>query len=93
MLNLYLISLDTEHAKYYMKLYVLLYVDGTVNLAESPEECQATMNAMYLNRTFWNLKVNPAKTKIVIFSKIKVDPKFNIAGEPIKVESEFSYLD
>ena len=41
---------------------MLLYADDTVLLAESAEELQAALNAMFLYCKTWNLSVNPTKT-------------------------------
>jgi hypothetical protein len=40
--------LDTEEIAVYLRLYLLLYADDTVILAESKEELQAALNSMYL---------------------------------------------
>ena len=53
--------------KFFLKLYILLYADDTVILAESREKLQAALNAMYLNCSLWDLEVYPSKTKITIF--------------------------
>ena len=55
----------------YFILYVLLYADDTVIFSESHAKLQAALNGLYLYCQTWNLTVNSAKTKIVIFSKKK----------------------
>ena len=60
------IFLDTEDISVYLKLYLLLYADDTIMLAESYVELQAALNAMYLYCKSWKLAVNASKTKIVI---------------------------
>ena len=62
----------------YLKIYVLLYADDTILLAESPEELQAALNSMNLYCNDWNLKINVSKTKVVIFSRgeIRKHPYF-----------------
>ena len=40
--------LDTEEMSVYLRLYLLLYADDTVILAESKEELQASLNSMYI---------------------------------------------
>ena len=59
-----IVSLVPEQAS-----YMLLYTDDTVLLAESAEELQAALNAMFLYCKTLNLSVNTAKTKIVVFDK------------------------
>ena len=66
---------DTDDVEVYFKLYLLLYADDTVILAESQEQLQAALNSMYLYCQTWKLQVNPAKTKVVIFSKRKIKEK------------------
>ena len=48
---------------------MLLYADDTVLLAESAEELQAALNAMFLYCKTWNLSVNPTKTKKKLYLK------------------------
>ncbi|MEW8548698.1 MAG: reverse transcriptase family protein, partial [Candidatus Thiodiazotropha sp.] len=86
--------LDTNEVEFFLKLYMLLYADDTVILAESPDELQAALNAMYLYCKTWNLAVNPTKTKVVIFSKSKLKdtPIFTYYGQVLNVESDFCYL-
>ena len=49
---------------------------------------------MYLYCETWKLEVNPAKTKVVIFSKrnIKEKPAFIYNGENVSVVADFVYL-
>ena len=72
----------------------MLYADDTVILAESKEKLQAALNSMYLYCQTWKIEVNPAKTKVVIFSKrkIKEKPAFTYHGENISVVDDFVYL-
>ena len=60
---------DNDDAEVYFELYLLLYADDTVVLAESKEQLQAALNSMYFYSQTWKLEVNPSKTKVVIFSK------------------------
>ena len=85
---------DTDDVEVYFKLYLLLYADDTVILAESQEQLQAALNSMYLYCQTWKLQVNPAKTKVVIFSKrkIKEKPVFTYNGETLAVVDDFVYL-
>jgi hypothetical protein len=79
------IFLDTEDISVYLKLYLLLYADDTIILAESHVELQAALNTMYLYCKSWKLEVNASKTKIVIFKKrissLDVNPVFTFNGE------------
>jgi hypothetical protein len=62
---------DNNDIEVYFKLYLLLYGDDTVTVvfAETAAELQSALNAMYLYCETWKLKVNAAKTNVVIFSK------------------------
>ena len=53
----------------YLKLFILLYAEDTVLMAESPEELQMLLDAFDDYCTIWKLKVNVDKTKIMIFSR------------------------
>ena len=78
----------------YLRLYLLLYADDTVILAESKVELQTALNAMYLYRKTWNLEVNASKTKAVIFNKRKISdkPVFSLNGAILNVVDDFAYL-
>ena len=54
-----------------MKLFLLLYADGTVIFAESQQELQQILKLFEHYCNIWKLKVNISKTKIVVFSKTK----------------------
>ena len=79
-----------------LKLYVLLYPDDTVILAEFHIELLSALNAMYLYCKTWKLEVNASKTKIAIFRKRSckdiVNPVFTFNGEVIDIEDDFTYL-
>ena len=62
---------DNDDIEVYFKLYLLLYADDSVILAESQDPLQAALNSMYLYCQTWKLEVNPIKTKVVIFAKKK----------------------
>ena len=86
--------LDTEEIAVYLRLYLLLYADDMVILAESKEELQAALNSMYLYCKTWDLEINASKTKIVIFNKRKITekPVFTLNNEILNVVDDFTYL-
>ena len=49
-----------------LNLFLLMYADDMVILAESAEELQAMLNTLHYYTTKWNITVNVEKTKIVI---------------------------
>ena len=53
-----------ESAHILLKLFVMLYADDTVILAETADDLQ---NALYCDT--WKLHINNSKTKIVIFAR------------------------
>ena len=59
-------------------LFILLYADYTIVLAECPEDLQRGLDMLKIYCKFWGLDINVRKTK-VIFSrgKIRKMPKFN----------------
>ena len=78
----------------FMRLYVLLYADDTIILAETADELQDALNGLAEYCKKWHLKVNIAKTKIVIFSRGKVRkyPKFLMDSNEIEVVEQYVYL-
>ena len=62
----------------YIRLFILLYADDTIILAESVLELQSALNSVkvYCDKNF--LKVNLTKTKVIVFSrgKIRKIPEF-----------------
>ena len=62
----------------FCKLYILLYADDTVLVAESQEDLQQSSNLMESYCSMWELSMNVSKTKITVFShgKIRKIPKF-----------------
>ena len=55
----------------FCKLYILLYADDTVLLAESQENQQQSINLMERYCSMWKLNINVSKTKITVFSRGK----------------------
>ena len=53
----------------FLRLYVLLYADDTIAMAETPEELQKALVAVHKYCALWKLTVNTTKTEIVIFSR------------------------
>ena len=73
----------------YIKMYIILYADDTVILAESPTELQMSLDAMQSYCNIWKLNIHTSKTKIVIISRGKVKRylKFNFRNSSIDVIS------
>ena len=54
------------------KLYILLYAEDTVKLAENPNDIQASLNEMEKYCDTFDLHINVNETKILIFSREKL---------------------
>ena len=80
---------------YMTKLFLILYADDIVILAESAQSLQNGIDLLYEYCERWKLKVNVVKTKIVIFKKSGVLPRnltFNFQGQNIEIVNSFKYL-
>ena len=86
--------LGNDDITVFFKLYLLLYADDTVILAESKDELQAALNAMYLYCKSWDLEVNPSKTKITIFcnGKFQHNYVFTYNKQVLDIDENFVYL-
>ena len=71
-------NLPDEDTEVYLKLHLLLYADDTVLMAESADDLQTALDNMAEYCKYWQLQVNTTKTKIVIFSRGKVQKKKHI---------------
>ena len=86
--------MSIENLRLYILLFVLLYADDTILLAESESDLQNSLNVFENYCSLWKLKVNVEKTKILIFTKRKrdYDYEFNLYGTNIEIVSSYSYL-
>ena len=78
----------------FLKLYVLLYADDTILIAESANDLQNSLNALHDYCTTWKLYVNMDKTNIVVFSKGKVTklPEFKYGDATVTIAHCYTYL-
>lgn len=77
------------------KINSLLYADDLIILSRSKTGLQNCLNTLSSYCKTWMLKVNPKKTKVMIFQKRprkSVDINFNIGTEPIEIVQEYTYL-
>ena len=72
-------KLETE-LEIYLKIFIMLYVDDTILLAESAEDLQVQINAFGEYCDNWKMKVNVNKTKIMVygFGKLRQNLIYNI---------------
>ena len=77
-----------------IRLYVLLYADDTVIMAESEKDLQVSLESLCEYCNMWNLEVNLTKTKIVIFSrgKVKKHMDFMYGNKLVEVVDDYTYL-
>ena len=89
-----LCSIVNDELDIYLKLYVLLYADDTIIMAESAADLQTALTRLHEYCTQWDLKVNISKTNVVIFSKGKVRkyPVFKIGEDIVDVKPDYVYL-
>ena len=87
-------KLQTSDACVFVKLYLLLYVDDTIIMAESATELQDCVNAVSHYCKLWSLKINTTKTKVLIFSKGKTRkiPTLSFNGTHLDVCFDYVYL-
>ena len=78
----------------FIRLYVLLYADDTIIMAESEQDLQISLNSLSDYCKTWNLEVNLTKTKVVIFSKGNVTKHmpFMYDGKNVDVVHDYTYL-
>lgn len=89
------LTLDIENElNIYLKLFVLLYADDTILLAESSSDLQLLLNnfSQYCNN--WKLRVNVSKTKVMVFTRGRISNnlKFCIENEEIEIVKHYKYL-
>ena len=75
-------------------MFVLLYADDTIVLAENACELQKALDAVHDYCDMCKLTVNIKKTKIIVFSrgKVKHFPTFEYGNNTIEVVSDYIYL-
>lgn len=85
---------SNDDVEVFLKLYVLLYADDTIILAENAGELQKALHAVYNYCSTWDLTVNTSKTKVVIFSRGKVtnNPVFEFGNDNLEIVEDYVYL-
>ena len=78
-----------------INLFLIMYADDTVLLAETPDDLQFILNSLHTYCQEWNLTVNTHKTKIMVFrngGKIKEIEKWFYNNFELETVDEFNYL-
>jgi len=78
----------------FVHLFLLLYADDTVILAETPEEMQKALDKLNTYCKSYGLNINVSKTKVMIFSRGKVRklPNLRFNNVPLEIVWEYKYL-
>ena len=86
--------LGTEDIEFFINMYVLLYADDTLVMAESPTELQLALDEVGVYCNNWGLSINQTKTEVVIFSRGRVKTQYNFKIGDINVgtTSQYCYL-
>ena len=86
-------KINADSAFIYLKLFVLLYADDTVILAESAEDLNSALRIYELYCNAWKLSINASKSNVLIFSKGRLPHyEFTLNGTQLEVVSEYKYL-
>ena len=87
-------NLSNDDIEIFLRLYVLLYADDTIVMAESADELQAALSAVHQYCELWKLSVNTSKTKVVIFfrGKVRKFPEFMFGAIKLDVVDDYIYL-
>ena len=71
---------------------IIRYADDTVVIANELSALQRIMNSLVQQSEEFGLSVNASKTKVMVFSKRKIQTSLSINGNNIKQISSFKYL-
>ena len=75
-------------------IILLLFADDMVIFSKDPDELQLLLNKLHRYSCEWGLKVNTAKTKILVFQKRRMNISFiwTFNGENLEIVESFCYL-
>ena len=75
-------------------IILLLFADDMVLFSKDPEELQLLLNKLHVYSCEWGLKVNTAKTKILVFHKrrMNIDFIWIYNGENLEIVESFCYF-
>lgn len=89
------LNFGDELVNMYLKLLVIMYADDTAILCDTEAGMKQALLALKSYCGDWRLGVNCRKTKIVIFSRGRVDINnydFRLEEENVEVVSDYRYL-
>ena len=78
----------------FLKLFILIYADDTVLLAESAQGLPNALDSLFSYCKIWRLEVNTDKTKVIVISyhKFKENKVFSCNNQVIGKVHHFQYL-
>ena len=86
-------QVNADTAFLYLKLFVLLYADDTVILAENADDLKSALRIYELYCNTWKLTINASKSNVLIFSKGRMpNYEFILNGTQLEVVSKYTYL-
>ena len=96
----YLTKLDersrAHETEAYLKLFILLYADDTILLAENENDLQVQLNLLNDYCEVNKLKVNSSKTKVLVFARskcrVKNLPDFIFGDRILETVEDYVYL-
>ena len=86
------IDVEIDNMVHFLNIFLVMYADDTVLLAESKTELQGLLSSYETYCDKWKLQVNVDKTKIMILGKNYRKPKLKIADREVEVVNSFKYL-
>ena len=87
------IDVDSEDVTLFLKLIILLYADDNVILAEDAYSMQKSLDDFYSYCNEWKLKINTAKSKVIVFGTRKNNQfAFNIGLNRLDIVDNYKYL-
>ena len=87
------IECENETAYFFLKVFILLYADDTVILADNAQDFQKSLTSFSNYCSEWKLQVNESKTKVVIFGARKTNSySFKINDSVLEIVDSYKYL-
>ena len=82
-----------DQSMYFLKIFVLLYADDTVILADNAEAFQKSLDSFDIYCTEWKLKINQNKSKVIVFGAQNTDEfRFKIGDTTLEIVDSYKYL-
>ena len=61
------IDVESDQFAFFIKIFILLYADATIILADNADKFQACLNSFNTYWEAWKLTINRDKSKVMIF--------------------------